>query len=131
MEETDSMTLQHYEKNQSNFQTETLFTEMYRTMVKCMGAMVKADNDEKEKRLQGRYIHVLVNLSWGLVRVALSDDKLIKERDISFNQPITTVDQARTQIFELLKLGAEAGMMIRQDYGITDYDDMFTKRGMF
>jgi len=131
MEETDSMTLQHYEKNQSNFQTETLFTEMYRTMVKCMGSMVKADNDEKEKRLQGRYIHVLVNLSWGLVRVALSDEKVIKEYDDKFNQTITTVDQARTQIFALLKLGAEAGMMIRQDYGITDYDDMFTKRGIF
>lgn len=131
MEETDKVTLQHYEKNQANFQTETLFTEMYRTMIKCMGSMAKAGSNETEKKLQGEYLYILINLSWGLVRVALSDERKIKKYDEQFKEKIVTVDKAKEQIFDLLELGGEAGMMIRQDYGITDYDDMFSKRGLF
>lgn len=127
MEENYS-SVSFHEKNQVNYSTETLFTEMYRTMVKCMGNMARQETSVAEKKIQAKYLWILINMSWATLRVNLETSK-VEEYDKKFHTEILNIEDAKDRIFELLKLGAEAGLLIRQEYGINDYDNMFTKRG--
>lgn len=121
----------YYEQNKSNYNTETLFTEMYRTMVKYMGEMAKNENSSVDSKLYGKYLWILTNLSWATIRVAVNKSVIeMKELDDEFKKDILNLETARVRIFKLIELGAEAGLMIRQDYGVTDYDNMFTKQGI-
>jgi len=127
MEENYS-SVSFHEKNQVNYSTETLFTEMYRTMVKCMGNMARQETSISEKKIQAKYLWILINMSWATLRVNLENSK-VEEYDKKFHTEILNIEDAKDRIFELLKLGAEAGLLIRQEYGINDYDNMFTKKG--
>lgn len=119
-----------YEKNQANFSTETLFTELYRTMVKCMGNMAKNETSHAEKKLQGKYLWILINMSWATLRVSVTPQSEVDKYDKIFHEEIITIEDAKNKIFELLRLGAEAGILIRQEYAISDYDNMFQKQGI-
>jgi ATP-dependent Lon protease len=130
-EELSKDQVSFYEKNQANYNTETLFTEMYRTMVKCMGEMAKHHNSSVDKNIQGKYLWILTNMSWATLRVSVMDDhNKIKKMDEFFSSEIMSLEDAKIRVFKLLELGAEAGILIRQDYGITDYDNMFSKQGI-
>lgn len=127
--ETSPDTVSFYEKNQANYNTETLFTEMYRTMVKCMGNMARQENSFADKKIQAKYLWILINMSWATLRVSIPEQGKVKKYDDIFAKEIVRIEDAKERIFELLKLGAEAGILIRQDYGISDYDNMFMKKG--
>lgn len=127
--ETSPDTVSFYEKNQANYNTETLFTEMYRTMVKCMGNMARYENSLADKKIQAKYLWILINMSWATLRVSIPEQGKVKKYDDIFAKEIVRIEDAKERIFELLKLGAEAGILIRQDYGISDYDNMFMKKG--
>lgn len=127
--ETSPDTVSFYEKNQANYNTETLFTEMYRTMVKCMGNMARHENSLADKKIQSKYLWILINMSWATLRVSIPEQEKVRKYDDIFAKEIVRIEDAKERIFELLKLGAEAGILIRQDYGISDYDNMFMKKG--
>lgn len=126
---TTSSNFNYTETNTANYSTETLFTEMYRTMVKCMGNMARNDNSSTDRKLQGKYLWILINMSWATIRVNLGNEK-IKEHDKIFESDISSLEDARNKIFKLLELGAEAGLLIKQDVGVSDYDNMYIRKGL-
>ena len=127
MEENYS-SVSFHEKNQVNYSTETLFTEMYRTMVKCMGNMARQENSNAEKKIQAKYLWILINMSWATLRVNLENSK-VEEYDKKFHTEILNIEDAKDRIFELLGWEQKQVLLIRQEYGINDYDNMFTKEG--